>query len=163
MTDPVPLFPVTHEGLDPRIWDELTLLAATLWGEAEGEPYVGKLAVAYVIINRSKRRVLPVARTILARAQFSFWNPITIMDGSVKQLEKRLHVANDTPKIREECFRAAASAAWGFEEDPTGIEANHYLNVDLTREIRGGSLPDWAENYFHKPNKVIGKHTFITL
>lgn len=163
MTERVPLFPVTQEGFDPRDWDELILLAATIFGEAEGESYEGKLAVAYVIINRSKRRVLPVARVILGRSQFSFWNPVTKMDGNVRHLENRLLAANKSPITREECFRSAASAKWGFEEDPTGIAANHYLNVDLTRELNGGSLPEWAENYFKKPNKVIGKHTFIRL
>lgn len=53
------------------------LAVATIWGEAEGEPYEGKLAVARVIRERMRRRYFSdgsVAGTVLYPLQFSMWN-----------------------------------------------------------------------------------------
>ena len=46
MTGPVPRFPPTPPPLE---WDQLTLYAATVFLEAEGEPNEGKVAVAWVM------------------------------------------------------------------------------------------------------------------
>lgn len=53
------------------------LAAATIVGEAGGEPYEGKVAVAHVIRNRMRTRYASdgtVAGTVLHPFQFSLWN-----------------------------------------------------------------------------------------
>lgn len=53
------------------------LATLTILGEAEGEPYLGKLAVARVIRNRMALRYASdgtVAGTVFAPFQFSVWN-----------------------------------------------------------------------------------------
>lgn len=62
---------------------DVTTLAKTLWGEARGEPTPGKVAVAFVIVNRAGRRAFAgdlagragaVEAVCLAPWQFSCWN-----------------------------------------------------------------------------------------
>ena len=61
-------------------------------------------------------------------------------------------------KVWIDCYKAACSAYYGIEDDPT-FGATYYLNIELTKKIRGGSLPAW----FYKTNitTIIGKHTFL--
>jgi hypothetical protein len=39
--------------------------------------------------------------------------------------------------------------------------ADHYLNVELTKRLRGGTLPSWVD--LSKVTVVIGNHTFLNL
>ena len=55
------------------------LLALCLWGEARGEGVIGQLAVAHVVLNRSRRRSwygTAVRVVILKPYQFSFFNQV---------------------------------------------------------------------------------------
>ena len=54
--------------------DDLTLLAATVKMEAEGEPYAGKLAVAFVICNRARYHGRSLKDVIFDPYDFSCWN-----------------------------------------------------------------------------------------
>jgi len=61
----------------PRLISDEGLAVATIWQEARGEPFLGKLAVAQVIRNRMDRKYNSdgtVAGTVLAPYQFSGWN-----------------------------------------------------------------------------------------
>ena len=60
-----------------RLISDTALAAITIWQEARGEAYEGKLAVAEVIRNRMKERYASdgtVAGTVLRPKQFSGWN-----------------------------------------------------------------------------------------
>ncbi len=60
-----------------RLISDTALAAATIWQEARGEPYEGKLAVAEVIRNRVRERYASdgtVAGTVMRPKQFSGWN-----------------------------------------------------------------------------------------
>lgn len=60
-----------------RLISDTALAAVTIWQEARGEAYEGKLAVAEVIRNRMKERYASdgtVAGTVLRPKQFSGWN-----------------------------------------------------------------------------------------
>lgn len=57
--EPPALEPVQGEGRGTVRWDELSLLARVVAAEAESEPYVGKVAVAAVIINRVEHPAFP--------------------------------------------------------------------------------------------------------
>ncbi len=159
MSFKVPMFPV---GEPAETWDDLTLLAATVFLEAEGEPDLGKLAVAYVVMNRGKT-VLNAVLGPDGKAYgdgkpyeaFSCWN-----DDYKQQAATRLSTCGNRA---EAAWRAAAAAFWGLISDPTS-GADHYLNVELTRKIRGGSLPTWAEGPIGRDQGIkIGNHTFLRL
>ena len=128
--------------------NSLFLLTATVVMEAEGESYKGKLAVAYVIMNRVKQHSKFVSEVVLDPYDFSAWNT---KGGRQLDLEK-IDVFSWW-----ESEKAAHSAYYGIEKDPTH-GADHYLNVELTRKLRGGSLPTWLITM--KRTTKIGLHTF---
>lgn len=146
----VPTFPLLGE---PAQWDALTLLSATVFLEAEGEPDDGKLAVAWVAANRAAQASQGLHDILLAPAQFSCWN-----SDYRPMAEARLSAGG---AAEEACWRAAASAIWRLTADPTR-GASHYLNPELTKKIRKKhDLPSW-----YNPTKVtarIGRHEFLRL
>lgn len=128
---------------------DLLWLAATVELEAASETYEGKLAVAHVIMNRvdpgSGKSVTDI---VMAPQQFSCWNT-----GEPSRM--RL----DVPPSRDS-LRAACVAYFYLTPDPTK-GATHYLNPELTRKQRGGSLPKWYDA--NKVTAVIGLHHFLKL
>ena len=152
----VPVFPLLTA---PAEWDELTLLAATDFLEAEGEPEAGQLAVAWVIRNRADRWHQTLHEVILKPMQFSCFNA----DYWSTVGQARLVAAGDVPA--ERCWRAAAVAYWKLVADPSG-GADHYANVALTKKLRkDGTLPDWLQQAITegKETAQIGQHTFFRL
>ena len=128
--------------------NELFLLAATVAMEAEGESYKGKLGVAFVIMNRVQHRSKSVSDVVLDPYDFSAWNT---------KGGRQLTLDNIGWVPWMEAEKAAASAYYRIEKDPTH-GADHYLNVALTRKLRGGSLPVWIK--VMKRTVKIGLHTF---
>lgn len=53
--------------------DTLSTVALTLWGEARGESFAGKYAVASTIWNRAKGKPANLAHVCTAPKQFSCW------------------------------------------------------------------------------------------
>ena len=47
----------------------------------------------------------------------------------------------------------------GRYADPTG-GADHYLNPELTKQMRGGSVPQWAANWASAGQRI-GRHVFL--
>lgn len=140
----VPQFPLT----DPGGWDEFTLLAGTIFLEAEGEPDEGKLAVGYVILRRVEVDRRAIHQVILGpegRAwgdgkpweAWSCWN-----DDYRPRAEARLASA-DGPRV-EAAWRAAAAALWGLAWNPAP-NAYFYLNPAVTlRSSPDHRFPVWA-------------------
>ncbi|HIU94271.1 MAG TPA: spore cortex-lytic enzyme [Candidatus Aphodomorpha intestinavium] len=93
---------------------DLYLLARCVYGEARGEPYKGQVAVAAVILNRTKNSGFPssIAGVIYQPGAFS-----VVADGQI----------NLTPD--ETALRAARDAMNGW--DPTG-GCLYYYNPDKT-------------------------------
>lgn len=156
------LFPAFPQG-EPGTWPELSLYAATVLLEAEGEPELGKLAVAWVIRSRMDQQRAPIQTVILGKDQlaqgdgkpyeaFSCWN-----DDYVAMRVARL--ANPDPVITEICWRVTCAAFWKLVPDPTH-GATFYLNPELTRQIRlDHKLPSWYD-----PKRVklrVGHHEFL--
>ena len=133
-----------------RTKDEIALLVFTVAMEAEGEPYMGKLAVAWTIMNRSRKFGWSLSDTILKDKHFSAWN-----EGSPTRMRLDV-IADDVMDSAEQAVLHAYSGA-RREEDPTG-GATHYLNKELTKKIRGGRLPRWVATM--KETVTIGRHTF---
>ena len=126
-------------------YSDLDIVARTIMGEAEGEPYEGKVAVAAVIYNRARqpgwwgRTVKDVCWT---SKQFSCWN----------DRDPRRNLMGDwdfANPIFRECMKAAIEAV---DRDPTE-GADHYF-------AHGVVLPSWAVG---KPTKEINGHSFVRI
>ena len=126
---------------------QLFLLTATVAMEAEGESYKGKLAVAYVIVNRAYRYNQTIDQVVLKPYAFSAWN--------TRGRKHKLQEIPDSAWFYSE--KAAASAYYKIELDPT-LGATHYLNIKLTKSMRGGTLPAWVKK-LHKLVDI-GQHSF---
>lgn len=134
---------------------DVVLLAMTLWGEARGESFQGKLGVAYVICNRMKRGKIGtrVSEVVLKPFQFSFWNT---EDPSRPQASHVDYFGD----LFQSCLGAARSALDQDLPDPTG-GAEYYMNVELVKKQRGGTLPKWWESDTDAQSQCqIGNHTF---
>lgn len=123
------------------------VLACTLMAETSGEGYMGRRAVASVIVTRSVERKIPATQVCLQRKQFSCWGT---GDEKFDAMERRI-----------EGWRAESPEAWGHCMElavdiqngnfiPT-IYVNHYYNPKLCS-------PSWATKLTHK--KTIGNHVF---
>ena len=122
---------------------DVDVLARTVWGEARGESYEGKCAVAHVILNRW--RAAKGRKTIEAVCQepwqFSCWN------AHDPNRAKLLAVTLDDPMFRA-CWRAALDA---FDAPDATKGARHYCTIDID--------PAWAHG--HEPIVIIGRHQFF--
>jgi spore germination cell wall hydrolase CwlJ-like protein len=131
--------------------DELYFLALTVAQEAGWEPFMGQLAVAHVIVNRTKCSKASVIDTVFRNMQFSCWNTNS---------PTRMNLDTIPDGILKISYMAAAAAYFNLKEDPSN-GATHYLNEEVTRKLRGGSLPGWFDE--GKVTVRIGQHTFLKL
>jgi N-acetylmuramoyl-L-alanine amidase len=142
----------------PPIFDDLDVMARTVYGEARGEIEAGKIAVAWVIRNRaSKANEYRLARakphplfgdgTIRAAcqwpSQFSCWNKNDPMQPKL--------IAARTAQLAE-CLQAAYGVLIGEFPDPTGA-ALHYYAASMPEP------PKWAASL--APCAAIGAHRFF--
>lgn len=144
---------------DLNEWSDEDLLTACLWAEARGEPEKGQKAVCNVILNRVKKKMAPSIRgVILKPRQFSWTDPEDV------NYTKVFTAKTNNPNSWERAHKIAKLALAAALEDLTK-NADHYLNVEVTRRIRGGTLPKWAEEGIRngKVTVVIGNHTFLNL
>ncbi len=139
----------SHYGLSvdgivgPRTWRmlkkvsvnqyELDLLARVVYGEARGEPYVGQVAVAAVVMNRVQSPLFPntVAGVVFQPRAFT-----AVDDGQFWLTPNRT------------AYRAAIEAVRGW--DPTG-GALYYFNPQT-------ATSDWI--WTRKQTMKVGKHVF---
>jgi spore germination cell wall hydrolase CwlJ-like protein len=158
---------------DPGEGDDLTLLAATVHLEAEGEPSPGPLAVAYVVVHRMAAWRSSLKRVILGPEEKAYddgrpFEPFSCWNDSYRAMA-RARLAGASDRAREIAWRAAMGAVWACEPDPV-VGALFYLNVTLTLRIRpDGRLPRWAADPLDparvnaaKVVAVIGRHTFLS-
>lgn len=96
---------------------ELTLLARLVSGEARGEPYIGQVAVAAVVLNRVKNAAFPntVSGVIFQTGAFD-----AVWDGQFDM------------EPSDSCYRAARDALNGW--DPTGGCVYYYNPRTATNE-----------------------------
>lgn len=125
-------------------------LCATVYQEARGEPYEGKLAVAYVVLNRCKERRQSIPDVVLAKWQFSAWNT----DSPTRMTLDTINFDN-----WKDCSDAVTEAMGGKSSDPTH-GANAYLNIDTVIRV-AGKLPSWYDA--EKVTVTIGHHTFLKI
>jgi len=127
---------------------DIDIAARTLWAEARGEPYEGKLAVAHVLFNRWKtskgqfRKDDTLATTCLRHKQFSAWTR-----GDPNFVHMQTIGFNDKPF--RDCMRALLEAM--DSEDPTH-GSRHYHTKAM------GWPVSWGER--KQPVYEIGRHLF---
>lgn len=134
--------------------EDLLIAARTVYGEARGEPWSGKLAVAHVLVNRWKnhhgqwKKDDTLASTCLRHLQFSAWNARDPNFGKVQT------VAFDDKTFRE-CLACVLWAIDG-ENDPTS-GALHYHTVKAPSSTIEWP-PSWAASA--TASVTIGNHVF---
>ena len=116
----------------------------TIFQEAESEHYAGKLAVAEVILTRTRNKFRSdgsVAGTVLRDRQFSGWNA---------QAKNRTRSArlDDGDAIVQECIKAWAEAKTGTA---TVAGAEFYVNLSIVK-------PEWIKEL--RFVKKVGAHSF---
>lgn len=141
----------------PPTFQDFDILTRTLYGESRGEPYCGKVAVAWTIKNRANRaddfkrlhaKPHPLFGDGTVRMvcqwprQYSCWNENDPMRAKL--------IAAKTAQLAE-CLKAAYAVLQGEEPDPTN-GALHYFNPDV-------ASPSWANGLM--PCAVIGAHRFF--
>lgn len=95
--------------IDKKISEEINCLADNVYHEARGEPYIGKLAVAFVTINRMKSGYFPTSICEVVKqkvgnvCQFSWYctrNRLTDVDSSmyneIRTLVVHVYTSYDT-------------------------------------------------------------------
>ena len=129
--------------------DERDYLIRTVAFEASGEPVVGKVAVAYVVLNRKKSGKWGdnIKAVVTSPGQFEPW--------MTRRREIEELSPND-PRYQSAAIIADAVLS-GQTPDPTA-GATYFLNPIIVRERRGGSLPSWARG----EGQPIGRHTFYS-
>lgn len=141
--------PTPELSLSPRSFsvEDRDYLIRTIVFEAGSESDVGKAAVAHVVLNRERsgRWGDSIRQVVTARWQFEPWMT------KRKQIEA---LSSTDPRYRE-AEHIADAVLSGKLPDPTA-GATHFLNPQIVRQRRGGSLPAWA----HEDGQAIGRHTF---
>ena len=133
-------------------WSDILIMAATIFGEARGEVYSGKVAVAWVIRNRAANPSWwgnSIASVCLKPYQFSCWNSNDPNSDKVKEFAyaKDLSDFLDKP-IYQECLLAALMVLRGKHPDDT-MGSTHYHTHSIS--------PDWSKG---KVGVRIGNHKF---
>jgi N-acetylmuramoyl-L-alanine amidase len=127
------------------------ILASTIWGEARGEPELGRAAIACVTVARAAKPGWwggPDIRSVCSKPfQFSCWNP---NDPNYPQL---LNMPANDP-IYPDCLDIASEAMAGLLNDCTNGATSYYAK-SMPRP------PVWTDGL--KPCAEIGSHLFFRI
>lgn len=130
---------------------DVDVMARTIFGEARGETYYGKLAVGWSIRNR-------VTMDLWGDKKPDWWGE-TISGVCLKKWQYTCHSDHNAAKLAKvsldddafkECFQAALCVITGWVPDPV-FGATHYQVV--------GTNAKWSIG--HKPILTIGHHEFF--
>lgn len=137
-------------------FSEIMHLAATIYGEARGEYYAGKVAVGWVVRNRAGNPTWwgkDIISVCTKAYQFSCWNNNDPNSHKVKHIASgyRDQSIMDDPVVQE-CMRAAMEVLLGQSRDTTdGADHYHHRNIS----------PYWTEKQVSIGS--IGNHKFYKL
>jgi len=133
--------------------DDVAYGAATVWGEARGESFEGKVAVAKVLFNRVADQRWPKTLKEVAtqRMQFSCWNDNDPNKAKVVGVVNRIKEYRDLDEVILDCLAALATA---YASGPDMTEgANHYHTDSIQAYWSKGKTP----------SAKIGRHLFFKL
>jgi spore germination cell wall hydrolase CwlJ-like protein len=138
---------------------DVNYLAATLVGEARGEPIEGQVGVANVILNRARASNVSIKEICLAPEQFSCWNHQDSNFNLVRDIVSTLENGDEIqdPMIRQ-CI-AIAREAENFLDNTKG--ARNYVTVQRLQlaKARNGDADRWILRM--KSSIIIGRHCFL--
>ena len=112
---------------------DLDALTRVVYGEARGESDEGRKAVAWTVINRTKKSGKSIKEEATKKSQFCCYG------GEMKE-----------KTAKDQCQKIAQDAINGTSSDPTGGATFFYS---------GKSVPSWAEGL--QPCATIGGHKFF--
>ena len=132
-----------------QVANERDYLIRTIAFEAAGETEIGRMAVAFAVLNRQKRGRWgnTIKAVVTSPGQFEPW------------MTRRTAIealSTDDPRYQRAAVIADAVLS-GQTPDPTA-GATHFLNPVVVRARRGGSLPLWASG----EGRPIGRHVFYS-
>lgn len=133
-----------------RLISDEALAVITIWQEANGEPYIGKVAVGEVILRRKKLKLFSdgsIAGTVAHRKQFSGWNDDPQNNAL---LIRSLRIDDSWPQVQA-CVNAWREAVGGSSYSNG---ATHYFNPKIV-------TPAWAAEMIKVAS--IGNHDFYRL
>jgi len=136
-----------------RLVSDSAWAAMTVWQEAQGESFAGKVAVAEVIRNRTKAKHMSdgtVPGTCLWPVQFSGWNAIDQTPKYRERIECAKLDTNDW--MVQDCLRAWSEAEAGSD---TVKGAMYYYATWMKKP------PPWAQGA--EVLAEIGQHRFVKL
>jgi hypothetical protein len=132
-------------GLNPYSEAAARIISYTLYAEARGEPFKGKMAVAAVIQTRSRRSNISLTEACQQEKQFSCWNGLTAVPGFYAAGEG---FQPDDLQARSDCY----GIAWVLMTSPRKWDyLTHFYNPSK-------AAPSWADELRGK--RVIGNHVF---
>lgn len=137
--------------------DETKCLATMVYGEARGETYKGKIAVAWSAVNRKNKSGKDLCDVVLAPKQYSIFNG----NESFQKVATTFDIAPPTKNAIEqaaweESWKVATEVVGRKHADPTQ-GATHYIAYDAMARL-GYRIPRWAKEF-----QLTGKfdnHTF---
>jgi len=135
---------------DFKKWPLMLLYAALVFGEARGEPYEAKVAVAWVVRNRFIKGGWfgkDLRSVILKPWQFSCFN-----QGDPNREKLKNPLFYEPFNVWAECYEIAEKVHQGEVKDPTE-GATHYFDEAIKRKP-----PSWAKKLKFK--KKIGDFYF---
>ena len=121
------------------------IISYTLYAEARGEPFKGKMAVAAVIQTRARRSSTPMTEICLKEQQFSCWNDLNAVPEFYSQGTGMLPA---DIKARSDCY----GIAWVLMSSTREWDhLTHFYNPEK-------ATPSWAGSLRGK--RTIGNHVF---
>lgn len=138
-------------------WATILILAMLIYGEAVGEPRLGKIGVAWVVMNRvdskrmefSYRRKVNWTSVMLRPGAFSCFNSGDV--NREKLIDLFLSPEDPRQYYANECMEIAQAVYDGEVKDPTN-GALFYVNKRLAGKLK------WMKKL--EKTIVIGRHVF---
>lgn len=147
--------PITDLVIPEGVDEKLVYMAGFIKAEAGNQPYQGKIAVAYVILNRAGGAAGDVKGVLTAPYQFSCYIPYHTVERYLQQYASM----TDAQRVQDECWKAAVGAYNGTETNPIGT-MKYYCNP---KACSVGEAAQWErirERNSEAEIIVIGDHVF---
>ena len=148
---------MTNDELKEKLTDS-EILFLTIVGEARSESVEGQIAVANVIVNRSKYRKLSIKDVCLQRLQFSCWNEDDPNRQVLIEEAKKMLIG----EYSEESYKQIQWIVDGVVGDKINDNTrgrDHYMTTSL---FNSNERPNWAKTPKNDPIKI-GNHTFLNV
>lgn len=149
--------PITGMVIPEGVDEKLVYLAGFLKAEAGNQPYQGKVAVAYVILNRAGGASGNIKGVLTAPYQFSCYIPYHTVEKYLLEYASM----TDAQRAQDACWKAAEAAYYGMADNPVG-SMKYYCNP---KACSVGAEEQWRKiNARNTKDEiiVIGDHVFCS-